>query len=359
VVDPLALVRSGWWVAVAGVIFAALVLWLAVSTPGVRDGAVGDGHDPASYGFDLVPSTVPAHAIAAAGMPRDGLEVLDRPDFLTTAEVTARNEEGRGKFLLAIDRVVGVAVKGEARAYPVRFMRWHEVVNDVIGGRPVLVTYSPLCDAAVVADRSLDDGVLEFGFSGLLYNSNPLLYDRRPDSAASSLWSQLDGRAVAGPAAAAGRSLALHHAALTTWGQWSDHHPDTLVLAPLERLKRLYKRDPYHSYFGSDVLRFPVEPLPPADGPAVKDRVLILTVHGRDTVLSLAGIAADAGSERGTWSTTVDDVPVTVHYDAMIGAAQVEWPDQVDAEVASRQAFWFAWYSHHPTTPPPLPRVQR
>jgi hypothetical protein len=345
-------------VAVAAVIAAALVLWLAVSTPSSRERVVGDGSDPASYGFQLEPSLVPADAIIAAGMPRDGLEVLVRPAMLAAHEVAVRNQEGRGKFLLATDRVVGVEIDGEARAYPVRLMRWHEVVNDVIAGRPVLVTYNPLCDAAVVADRSLDGEVMDFGVSGLVHNSNPLLYDRRSKGAPSSLWSQLDGRAIVGSAAAAGRSLGLRPASLTTWGRWSQRYPDTLVLAPLERLKRLYKRDPYHSYFGSEVLRFPVTPLPPDGGPALKDRMLVLSVDRKDTVFSLVGIAAAAGADSGSWSTTVDGVPVTIHYNVVLGTAHVDWPEPLNREVSSRQAFWFAWYAHHPNTPPPLPRVQ-
>ena len=292
------LVRSGWWVAVAGILVALTILFLAWRAPEDRGrGLMGDGHDPASYGFDLSQTTLPPDAVVASGMPRDGLMALVEPRMLTIAAVEALNHEGRGKFLLPTDRVVGLEVGGETRAYPIRFMRWHEVVNDLVGDMPVLISYNPLCDAAVAADRRFEGEILGFGVSGLVWNSNLLLYDRRSDPAAGSLWSQLEARAVVGPKTATGASRELLPAALCTWGQWRDRHPDSTVLAPPdENLKRVYKRDPYHSYFGSDVLRFPVEPLPPGDDLALKERVVIVTVDGKNGVFALSRIAAAAGT---------------------------------------------------------------
>jgi len=353
------LVSSGWWVALAGIAVALSILILAIRTPtDGKDNILGDGRNPKTYGFDLSTSLVPVDQLTAAGLPRDGLMALTNPRTLTPGEIEILNQEGRGKFLLPSDRIVGVAVDGIARAYPLRFMRWHEVVNDEIGGRPVLVSYNPLCDSAVVTDRNVDGEILEFGFSGLVMNSNLLMFDRREDPTASSLWSQIDARAVVGPAATAEASLALLPSALTTWGTWLENHPSTQVLAPLERLKRVYKRDPYHSYFGSDVLRFPVDPLPPESDLRLKDRVLILTMNGHDNVFSLSRIASMENSSSGAWSTEIEDLAITIRYDAIRGTAYVQWPEVGDRRVSSRQAFWFAWYAQHPQTSPPQPGRQ-
>jgi hypothetical protein len=275
--------------------------------------------------------------------------------MLSADDVESLNQEGRGKFLLPTDRVVALEINGDARVYPLRFMRWHEVVNDTVGDHPILVSYNPLCDSSVVASRVVGIETLQFGTSGLVVNSNPLLFDRRVTTTESSLWSQLDGTAVAGPATIQGRQLALLPSSLTTWGEWLERHPSTQVLAPLERLKRIYKRDPYHSYFGSDVLRFPVDPLPTNDDLRLKDRVLILTVDDHDTVFSLSRLAELVSSSAGSWSTVVDGLEIVIHFDAIRGAALVEWADIGDRRVASRQAFWFAWYAAHPDTRPPLP----
>lgn len=348
------LVRSGWWVAVAGGAVAVGLLVLALRAPR-HEHALGDGRTVASYGFDLSSSLVPASRIVPAGMPRDGLLALNEPAMLTVAEVEARNREGRGKFLLPHDRVLGVEVEGDARAYPLRLLRWHEVVNDRVGGRAVLVSYNPLCDSAVVCDRTVDGEPLDFGVSGLVLNSNMLLFDRRAEPRASSLWSQLEARAVTGPAAAAGARMKLLPAAIATWEQWLTHHPDTTVLAPVERLRTLYKRDPYHSYFGSDLLHFPVEPLPPRGDLALKDRVVVVTAGDRDTVFALRRIADVIGADRGEWESSAAGIPLRFHVELDAGAALVEPLSDPGPGFATRQSFWFAWYAARSETPPPLP----
>jgi hypothetical protein len=348
------LVRSGWWVAVAGGAVAVGLLVLALRAPR-HEHALGDGRTLASYGFDLSSSLVPASRIVPAGMPRDGLLALNEPAMLSVAEVEARNREGRGKLLLPHDRILGVELAGESRAYPLRLLRWHEVVNDRVGGREVLVSYNPLCDSAVVCDRTVDGETLDFGVSGLVLNSNMLLFDRWAEPRASSLWSQLEARAVTGPAAAAGARMELLPAAIATWEQWRVRHPDTTVLAPVERLRTLYKRDPYHSYFGSDLLRFPVEPLPASGELALKDRVLVVTAGGRDTVFALRRIASAAGAASGSFEVAAAGVSLRILFDLDAGTALVEPLTDPGPGFATRQCFWFAWYAAHPETPPPLP----
>jgi hypothetical protein len=127
---------------------------------------------------------------------------------------------------------------------------------------PIAVTYNPLCDSAVVFRRTLGGRTLTFGVSGLLYDSHLLMYDRQAPGGTPSLWSQLLFKAIAGPAAADGATLDLLPFSLDTWGDWRRENPGTTVLAPDPRMAENYAGDPYTSYFGSDRLRFPVQPLP-------------------------------------------------------------------------------------------------
>jgi hypothetical protein len=131
-------------------------------------------------------------------------------------------------------------------------------------------------------------------------------------------------------------------------------HPDTTVLAPVERLRTLYKRDPYHSYFGSDLLRFPVEPLPPSGDLALKDRVLIVTANGRDAVFALRRIADAAGQRAGIFESSAAGVSLRILFDLDAGTALVEPLSDPGPGFATRQCFWFAWYAAHPDTPDPL-----
>ncbi|GAF92675.1 unnamed protein product, partial [marine sediment metagenome] len=120
-------------------------------------------------GFDLSNSVLPRKLIRRGGPSRDGIPALVDPPVVNASQVG---------YLRPFDRVAGVVVEGVARAYPLRILNYHEVVNDRVGRTSLAVTYCPLCDSVVVFDRRTDRGELQFGVSGLLYNSNVLLYDR-------------------------------------------------------------------------------------------------------------------------------------------------------------------------------------
>lgn len=124
------------------------------------------------------------------------------------------------------DLVVGVRRDGEARAYPLSLLTRHEVVNDTLGDRPLLVTYCPLCASGVVAERTVGGGPADFSASGYLYRSDLVLYDHTT----ASLWSQLLATAIRGPAT--GMALSLLPSSLTTWSRWRGANPDTRVLLP-------------------------------------------------------------------------------------------------------------------------------
>jgi hypothetical protein len=339
------IIRSGWWVAVAAAALTLIVGAVMIAPLLGRAPSHGSGAD-----FDLADPLVPRDLIVHA-MNRDGVMALTEPGMMDAAEVDRLNREEHSKMLVPDDRVIGVEIAGDARAYPLWLMRWHEAVNDVVGGVPIAVTYSPLCDSVAVFGRAIEGGVVDLGISGLLYNSNTLLYDRTAGPAATPLWTQLDGRPVAGPAPASRPRLPLRRADLTTWADWLSRHPQTMVLAPLPAMERLYKRDPYHSYFGSDLLRFPVDPLPPADGLGLKDRLVIVTVDGEDAVFALADLAAAAATPAGSYEVRVRDLPLRISFDVAVGVADVEPFDEPERLQAVRSAFWFAWYALEGTVP--------
>ena len=172
------------------------------------------GH--ALNGFDLSETTVPAADLLPGGPPKDGIPALTDPDFIAAEEVS---------FLEPNDRVLGVIANGVTKAYPLSIMTRHEIVNDTFDGRPVVVTYCPLCFAGMVFDARIEGRRQTFGVSGLLYNSDVVLYDRETES----LWSQLLQQAISGPRR--GQALTLLHSTNTTWSDWRERHPGTLVLS--------------------------------------------------------------------------------------------------------------------------------
>jgi len=197
--------------------------------------------------FDLKGVTVPVGEIHSGGPPKDGIPALTNPKLIAGTDAA---------YLRPEDRVIGVVVESEARAYPLRILNYHEIVNDRVGKLPIAVTYCPLCDSAAVFDRRTPLGEREFGVSGLLYNSNVLMYDRggQPES----LWSQVKTVGISGPAA--DKSLAVLPVELTTWKDWLARYPRTKVLSDETGHRRDYRRSPYAGYFTRPELMFPAKP---------------------------------------------------------------------------------------------------
>lgn len=347
---------SGGWVLVgAGVLSVALIVW-ALAGAFSRQGLplIGDGRRVASYRFDLSPCLVPPDEIVAAGMRKDALAALVDPPVIPGTEVALINARERGKYLVSTDRVIGVTRNGESRAYPLQIMNCHEIVNDTLGGVEIAVTYNPLCDSVVVLERKVGGvggeggDTLEFGVSGLLYNSNLLMYDRRPEAVGESLWSQLQARAIAGPAAEARTSLRRIEVSLVSWADWFEGHPDTTVLKRDPRMIKRYQqvRGPYESYFISRHLKFPVNPPPPAGGLEAKQRVVVVESGGERAVYALDWIAKHADSS-GTWTDTLGGVPLVFEYQAHPQTVLVR-PSAGDSEISVTYAFWFAWHAMYP-----------
>jgi hypothetical protein len=159
--------------------------------------------------------------------------------------------------------VIGVTLDGESRAYPLRVLNWHEIVDDHLGATPIAVTYHPLCDSAAVFDRRVMGEVLDLRASGLLYQSNQLLYDHRDEVGTESLWCQLSARAIAGPAAKKGEKLVPLPFSLVTWSVWKEKHPDTTIVEPDPDFSKHYGRRAYANYFGTRELRYRVDGYPP------------------------------------------------------------------------------------------------
>ncbi|MEY8839813.1 DUF3179 domain-containing protein [Cribrihabitans sp. XS_ASV171] len=173
--------------------------------------------------------------IMSGGPPRDGIPALSDPDFIAVevADLDAR------------EPVITLALDGEtARAYPIRYLIWHEIVNDIVGDTPVAVTYCPLCNSALSFDRRTQAGVLEFGVTGKLRHSDMVMYDRQTES----WWQQARGEAIVG--AMTGTELKLLPSWMENWEAFRTRHPDGLVMAEPPH-RRAYGRNPYRGYDSS------------------------------------------------------------------------------------------------------------
>ena len=223
----------------------ALVVGLrgAASGPGeggvVRSGSGSEGSfedellivSHRGWRTDFSRHEVPLIQFRPGGPGRDGLPAIDRPR-LTTVRAASR-------WLRAREPVIEVVAGGEARAYPLQILVWHEIVNDTLGGLPIVVTYCPLCNSALAFERRIGSRTLSFGTTGNLRHYNLVMYDRQTES----WWQQLDGTAVVGELAGEGmRPLA---APLRAWREFARDHPRATVLSRETGHRRPYGFNPY------------------------------------------------------------------------------------------------------------------
>ncbi len=293
-------------------------------------------------GFLLNLATIPADDILQGGPPRDGIPALHHPRFLS--------HDDRLNSPVMIDDnaiVLGISHGNTSKAYPISIMNWHEIVNDNINERPIVISYCPLCGSGIAfyRDRTLSDNhhsnsseTLTFGVSGLLYQSDMLMYDHQTES----LWSQIKGTAVTG--AQSGQQLEQIPMQLTRWKHWLARHPNTQLLSRETGYNRDYDRNPYEGYTQHDRLYFPINTRITQDY-GVKEWVFGLNLDGVYVAIS---------------SQELDDINLprvqialnqriyTLTWDTEAGTLQVFNSEM--KEIPVTPLYWFAWQTFHPDT---------
>ena len=353
---------GGWVIAVTAVVVAAFFAW-AISGAIFGNRPVGGGNDPAAYGFDLANLAPEARVtLVGSGNPRDFLSAYDMPAAIPGTDMVRFNSERRSKYVVTTDRVAGVVVNGAARAYPLAVLNGHEVVNDVLGGVPIAVTFSPLTDSVVAFDRRIGGEERLFRVSGLLWNSNLVIYDVPADparraGAVPSLWSQLGMRAIAGPAASGPVRLEpLPDVNIASWSMWLAAHPDTTVILPEQQTEKRYKEISYARYCLTPRVEFPVDglvegkPEPTSADAAIaeaaagrartrKAAVVEVRLPGARAQWSLAELAARAGPD-GTVELEAGGIPLVATVQRSPLAAMVRRKDGQPLLVVPQ--LWFA-----------------
>ncbi len=298
----------------------ALALVSACMLLSISTGSAG----PVKNGFDLSAATVPMDEIRQGGPPRDGIPSIDEPRFLSASAA---------KLAPGV-RVLGVSVGDVAKAYPIGILNWHEIVNDRFGDQRIVVTFCPLCGTGMAFDARVAGEERTFGVSGLLYNSDVLLYDRESES----LWSQIAKRAVSGTLK--GEQLNPVVTSHTTWADWQRRYPDTVVLSEHTGHVRDYGRDPYRGYESSRDVYFPVARTDPRYHP--KERVIGLELNGQVKAYPFVELAGGTGR----LADRIGDQPVIVEFDAEQRTGRVL--NRQGVELPTVIAFWFAWFTFHP-----------
>lgn len=277
---------------------------------------------------DGVLHSIPLDEILSGGPGKDGIPSIDAPKFLSASDATYLND---------FDPGVGLTVEGESRFYPYRILVWHEIVNDTVQGKPVLVTYCPLCATGIVFKREVRGETQEFGVSGKLWQSNLLMYNRTKSADDESLWSQVLGEAVVG--VHTGEKLNVISSDIVRWGEWKKLHPDTRALSTDTGTRRDYSRDPYGDYYTSESVSF---------GANFRDTRLHpkTLVHGIEIGGAYKAYPDDAFERNGELDDTLSGKKI---HATKSPAGEVRFTADSESLV-SIPGFWFSWLAVHPST---------
>jgi hypothetical protein len=347
-----------------------------------------EGDDPPPWPWEAaaagedVPATVPLEDIRSGGPPPDGIPPIDDPVF--------KSVDDSAEWLEPQDPVLVVDIDGDARAYPLAILTFHEIVNDVVAGEPTLVTYCPLCNSGLVFDRTVDGEVLDFGTSGRLWHSNLVMYDR----ATRSLWSQFTGKAIVGERL--GQQLDRLPMQMVAFSEYGARWPDGQVLSRDTGHNRPYGQNPYTGYDSAespflfdgetggplpqmarvvttggdaDPVAYPWEAL--EDERVIADDVdgepvVVLWAPGTASALDTADISAGADiGAAGVFRSVVDGDGLTFEpegterfRDVETGSTWTVLGEAVDGPLAGTQldrvthddTFWFVQFAFRPET---------
>ena len=328
---------------------------------------------------ELPEPTIDLSRLRSGGPPPDGILSISNPVFHAASSVD---------YLTPTSPVLAVEINGDARAYPIDVMVWHEIVNDTVGDVPVAVQYCPLCNSATVVDRRVEGRVLEFGVSGLLYNFSLVMYDRQT----RTLWSHFASRPLYGALGEA--ELVDYPSTIVGFEEWRDAYPDGLVFSRDTGVDRPYGTNPYPGYddvgadpflfegevdgrytamtrmvditSGAAATAFPLLELRAAGAIETElagEPVVAFWVPGSASALDASDLSGgvDVGAT-GVFSPVVGDETLTfsaidgVITDAETGSTWNIFGKAIDGELAGTHldqvvhvdTFWFAWIAFHP-----------
>jgi len=267
--------------------------------------------------------SIPLDQILDGGPGKDGIPALLHPAFVSVSDA--------GQFLSDNSAGLVVTVGTTTRFYPFAILNWHEVVDDTIAGRPLLITFCPLCGSSIVYDRRVDGKERIFGVSGKLYESNLLMYDYETES----LWSQVQGEAVVGDEI--GKKLEIYPADVLKFSAARKLYPRLEVLSRATGYARAYRLDPYGDYASTSDLIFPVS-VQDHRLPA-KELMYIVYVDGASVALRLKDLRAARHAE------------VTVHQKKIVAditekGLSVHELGQSNI-IPGYYAMWFSWAAFH------------
>lgn len=279
---------------------------------------------------DGVKHSVPLDEILGGGPPKDGIPSIDNPEFVSVKDA--------GEFLNDKEPGVALSIDGIDRFYPFQILVWHEIVNDTIGEKRVLVTYCPLCLSGIVFDPIVDGEQVEFGTSGKLWQSNLIMYDRKTNS----YWSQILGGSILGEQT--GNMLDILPSDIMRFGEWKKEFASGAVLSKETGARRFYGQDPYGDYYTKDGVYFPVR----ETDSRLKDKDFVLGIVVGDKTKAYY---PESIKKLGEITDDFAGKTIIARYDKKLDVVRLfERTAAGEVRINPFPNFWFSWVAAHPNT---------
>jgi hypothetical protein len=276
--------------------------------------------DPSGWKTDFSKHSVRLSELRSGGPPRDGIPPIDEPKFVSLLEAD--------RFLAAREPVIALRAGGMGRAYPLQILIWHEIVNDIFGGRPIAVTFCPLCNSSYVFDRRVEGRTLRFGTTGNLRRSDLVMWDDRTES----WWQQVGGEAIVGDLT--GTRLRVLPSQILSFADFARSYPDAVVLSRDTGFTRDYGTNPYTGYDDVNSPPFALDEGDVDDRLPPKERVSAVTVQDRTVVYRFRDLA-----RHGLIEDEIADVPIAVLFKRGVASALDETAISEGQDVGASAVF--------------------
>ena len=336
-------VKDGGWVLILlAIVIIAIISWAVLpAILGLGNHSAGDGKSIDSYLFDMNGYALPLESTVPAMQHRDMSPVLQDPEIFSPEEIAASNQSKRDKYIVSGDLVVGVEIGGEERAYPLHVLNVHEVINDTVGGVPITVYWNWPSGHVSVFNRTIENEPQNFGVSGLSGNGTMLLYIDSQQEGGEQLWSIMKHASVSGDP----HTLEQIPHEVTSWGNWSEQHPNTTAVAPVEQFKKRYRKGDPKTYFLNDTIYFPTSPEP---NTTIHPKTIVIVLPTTEGFTAIPMQWLVEQSTDGEVQLVVDgqEILFEVENSPLCAVAR-----NTNGELLpSQRALWFTWYANHPNT---------
>jgi len=288
------------------------------STDGIRESAF----QSSGLKTNTAVTSIPLDLVLDGGPGKDGIPAIINPKFTSVAEAK--------KWLKDDADGIVVTVLKTTRFYPYNIIVWHEIVNDVLEKKPLVVTFCPLCGSAIVFDATVLGKSEQFGVSGKLYESNLLMYDKTTES----LWSQIIGEAVVGDRT--GQKLIVYPSQVMSFKQAMEKYPNMEVLSKETGYSRSYDVSPYGDYDTNDKIYFPIS----IDDTRLPAKEIMYIVNVGDNSVAFKRSALSESKEA---VISVGDKKIN----AKIIDGEIEVKSDEGKIIPGYTAMWFSWAIHH------------